>query len=159
LDVTGTGATERPGRYDVSITLAIAGSSSTSESIAYDGRTWTRSSSGPWKAAATAAGRDPRAYFAYLRGATAVTDLGADARSGVAAERYGSTLDLSAVGSSQATQPTEGASAKLTVWVGKSAAYVIGESVLIYDPTGATTATVDVDLLDFGDPIRITPPA
>lgn len=160
LSLAGLGESESLSRFQVSLTITLSGQVSTSERISYDGISWSRSQGGPWqKAVATPTG-DPRRYLNYLSGASAVTDLGAADRGGIAAEKYGATLRLPAPSPRPGTGPAASViPATLVAYVDQAGGRLIGEDINYADAATSTNASVHIDFYDFGAAIKITPPS
>lgn len=158
IEVEGTGASESAARYQMHLSVRVAGKLAQSDALGYDGRLWTRRESGAWKPLASPrGGADPRSYLGFLRGATRVTDGGPDNHAGVDGERYTAELDLAAAGGAV---PSGGkaTSASLVSYVDRQGR-LFAEVVMLQDASGGPAGTVEVVMSDFGARLTVVPPA
>jgi hypothetical protein len=156
VGIDGTGEEESKARTHLSLTVTLSVGSYSAETATYDGRSWTRANNDPWQPATPdAANTDPQSLVNYSGAATGITDLGAGDRNGVAVHKYGGTLDLPDRSPAPGKPPN---TTRLVGYVEVSTGRLVAEDVI---PVGGGIGVgqLQIDFLDFGAPIKVTPPA
>lgn len=149
-ELSAVSEAESPARYQFNLSLSAAGKTSTSEAIAYDGRNWSRNNGGAWQPTIGSSAFGPHAYVNFLNGANSVVDAGVGDRNGVPSERYTAAVALSG--------PSASSPSQLTAFVDRASGRLIGEDVVLSDPSTSSTTMLAIDFYDFGVTIKITPP-
>lgn len=153
--IVSIGESESASRSHALTSVSLPQHNAASETITYDGVTYTRSGQEPWKRAAPdAPSTGPRGYLAYLSKSTGFADAGPGDRNGLAAEKYTATLE-GAPGAGDTSVATPAAT--IVMYVDVASGRLVAEDI---DPRSGALGSglIQIDFTDFGAAIKVALP-
>jgi len=157
--IVASGESESATRSHVTTDVTLPQHAASSESITYDGVTYTRSGQEAWSRTSTdkqPAG--PRSYLGYLSKSSGFADAGPGDRNGLATEKYTANLEVTPASPAAGTgTSTASSTAAIVLYVDKASGRLVAEDI---DPRAGTLGSglIQIDFTDFGAVIQLAPP-
>ena len=145
--IVASGESESATRSHVTTSVTLPQHAANSESITYDGVTYTRSGQEAWtRAAGDKRPAGPRSYLGYLSKSSGFADAGPGDRNGLATEKYTAILEV-----------PPASTAAIVLYVDRASGRLVAEDI---DPRAGTLGSglIQIDFTDFGAAIKLDPP-